>query len=562
MIENRIADHKSGIVIIVSLFFVLLLPLLAQVSTYHGDEHFYTDSAVYMLAHDDYLNPRYSNGTLRAKKPIVTYWVLMASYALLGVNFFAARLPFLLAGAATVWVTYKFAGMLFRQRRIATLAAALTACNIQIIMLSLRSTPDILQILFMMLSLYGFWALAFEKDCRLRNYLLTYLGVALAIQTKGLLGVVLIGFMLLQILIAREKTAMLKRILHWPVITMALVIAAWWYLYIYYQHGAEAVWQFYNDQVSSKLVGAKLYILMNIKEYAWGLLRNFAPWSLIVLPGYLAAPGEIHRFVGKRKQQIVFILSWFILLLAIFSISTDNRTRYLAPAYPLLCILIAALFVEIFTKHSIMQRIWGWSCGLFLILMGSLGVVLIWIGFVLHWQPMLGGAILLCVAACITSRVIRRRQSPAPVVMGIVLLIAVADLLGLVLPPFELAPVKSLTACLLPDVKSGRITSVWSGRRADHLRQLYTASHGRIRVSYYPRGEVPQDLDRSAVIVVTHAESEAFRAQGYSVRLCGAVFQDPDLQILWRGLLAGDKDMVNEAIQEPLYLARPKSPTY
>ncbi len=511
-----------------------------------------------MVQHSDFLSPHYADGSLRTNKPIITYWVLIASFAALGINFFAARLPFLLAGAATIWVTYLFCLKLFQRRRIAILSAAILASNLQFIMLSLRATPDILQTLFMLLSLYGFCALVFDEDCGLRNYLLSYFGAALAVLTKGLLGAVLLGFMALFIIISKEKVSTLKRILHWPVIAAATATALSWYVYIYYQHGGEALWSFYNDQVAGKIDSSKFYIFLNIKDYIWGVFRNFIPWSLIVLAGYLTGRKKVHRFIGQHQRQVFFSLGWFTLLLVIFSFSTDCRTRYLLPAYPLLCVIMAALFWEIFEKRSI-RRMWNWCCGIVLVLLGILGPILIWIGFILQWRLILGGAILIAAVVWAARNVIKFKQSPAPVAMGLLLLLVVADLRGFILPPFDFAPSKSLTACLSPEVEAGRVASVWSWRRANYLRQLYTISKGLVRVNYYPQGQLPQDLDRSAVIVFTGKEKDVFSAEAYTIQQCGSVFRDPAINAVWQGLLSGKKGIVMEAIQEPLYLARRKT---
>ncbi len=486
----------------------------------------------------------------------MTYWVLIASYTALGINLFAARLPFLLAGVATIWVTYQFSVKLFQQRRIAMLSAAILASNTQFIVLSVRATPDMLQVLFMILSLYGFFALVIESDYRLRYYLLTYIGAAFAIQTKGLLGVVLIGFMALYLIITRKGLSIFKPVYHWPLMAIALVIALSWYLYVYFQLGGEHLWRFYRDQVDGKITVSKLNIVLNIAEYIWGVFRNLFPWSFIVLAGYLAQPKEIRRFVVQHRQQVVFILGWFVLLLAIFSGGTDNRTRYLLPAYPLFCVLLAALFWNVFDQPRI-QKIWKWCCGIILIFLGVLGLSFSWVGLIIHWQLLLGGALLFGAVAWTIFKAIRIKQSPAPVAIGLLLIVATADVRGMVLPQFDFAPSKTLIGCILPEMEAGRVASVWSGKRANYLRQMYTLSKGRVKVNYYSQGQVPKNLDPRAVVVLTRQEKDNLNTQNYAIEQCGSVFKEPDISIVWQALISMDKEIVMEAIQEPLYLARP-----
>jgi len=203
--------------------------------------------------------------------------------------------------------------------------------------------------------------------------------------------------------------------------------------------------------------------------------------------------------------------------------------------------------------------VWNWCCGIVLVLLGILGPILIWIGIILQWRLILAGTILIAAAVWAARDVIKFKQSPAPVAMGLLLLLVVADLRGLILPPFDFAPSKSLTACLSPEVEAGRVASVWSWRRANYLRQLFTVSKGRVRVHYYPQGQLPQNLDRSAVIVFTGKEKDVFSTEAYTIEQCGSVFRDPAIRTVWQGLLSGNKDRVMKAMQEPLYLARRKS---
>ena len=80
-------------------------------------------------------------GPCGPKKPILTYWLIIAGYTVFGVNFFAARLPFLLVGGMSIWLTYRMALQLFNQHRVALLAAVILASNTQFFMLCLRAHP-------------------------------------------------------------------------------------------------------------------------------------------------------------------------------------------------------------------------------------------------------------------------------------------------------------------------------------------------------------------------------------------------------------------------------------
>jgi 4-amino-4-deoxy-L-arabinose transferase-like glycosyltransferase len=549
---------NHSIAFLLLILFLLLLPILPQVSTYHSDEHYYTDSAVYMNRHGDYLSPHLNDGTLRTNKPIITYWMILAGYAVFGVNFFAARFPFLLAGCLTVWLTYKIAMQLFKQQRVALLSAIILATNMQFLMLCLRATPDVLQVLFMNVTLFGFIAVVFNDDGRLRNYLFIYFGAALVAQTKGLLGVVVIGFIFAYYFLSKQHKRCTLPVTHWPVMAMAAGMALSWYVYIFFQHGLGALGRFYTDQVTGKINGTQYYMLVNIKDYAWGVFSNFLPWSFVLALGYVGQRKAVHDALKQHRQAVVFILSWFALILAIFIGSTDCRTRYLVPAYPLLSILIASLFWQLFEKGGI-DKIWKWLCGALLALLAVGSLAVLCIGTILQWQVMVGGLILL-VWGLAAAWDWRRNRGKLPLsAMALVLLVIFAIPRWLVLPIFEFAPSKDLAACILAEPASEQPVIVWSSVRANFLRQLYTVSQGRILVHYFKRGALPDHLDARSLVVLTKDEKASYPSDDYLFEPCGAVFRVPALDVFWRALLNRERDPVYQAMQDPIFLARRQS---
>ena len=551
--ETRFSPH-GGIFLILLVFFIFLLPVLSQVSTYHSDEHYYTDSAIYMLLHQDYLNPHLVDGTLRTKKPIITYWALMAGYSILGINFFAARLPFLVAGGLTLWLTYHMAVTLLGNRREGLLAAAILASNLQFVVLCLRATPDILHTLFLNVSLHGFMALILQKDLRLRNYIYAYCGAALAIETKGLLGITPVAFAFLFLLAFRDPDIRFRSLINLPVVGLSAVLAVSWYAFILVQHGQGALLNFYSDQVGGKIGGGRYYILMNIKDYLWGIFRNFIPWSLILAAGYTVNRKPVNAFFSTHKRTVFFIAGWLALLLIIFMVSNDCRTRYLVPAYPLLSVLVAALF-SVVIEHKKVVHLWTWCCGLLLVLLVVCGAVALLGGAVMDWRLAIAGLILLGVSLPGMLRLIRDRRAPMPIWMGLILLIAVAGLRGFAVPVFEFAPSKQLTACILRGTAADQFISAWAPRRQNYTQQLYALSKGRISMHYFPRRRIPDDLDNRSPVILTVRDRKAFSLSGYTIEQCGFVFQAPNPKDLCEAILHGEKEAALNTLREPLYLA-------
>jgi 4-amino-4-deoxy-L-arabinose transferase-like glycosyltransferase len=507
-----------------------------------------------MLQHQDYLNPHLIDGTLRTQKPILTYWIIIVSYSLMGVNFFAARLPFLVAGVLTLWVTYRMAMQLLGNSRESLLAIVILSSNIQFVMLCLRSTPDILHTLFLNVSLLGFLAFMFQQDLRLRNYIYAYCGAALAIETKGLLGFTPIAFAFLFLLVSKKTTSRIKHMINLPVIGVAAVVALSWYGYVLIQHGPGSLFNFFSDQVSGKLGGSNYYVLLNIKEYLWGVFRNFLPWSLLIAAGYAISFRTVNAYFLQRKHAVMFIVGWFLLLFLIFIVSNDCRTRYLVPAYPLLSILFAAAF-GIVIEHKLVGMIWKWSCLLLLAMMTIGGLAALLGAIVLDWRLAVAGMILLGLSLPSLVRGMKSKCGPMPIWMGLIMLTTTAGIRGFVLPVFEFAPAEQLTACILKETDAGRSVPVWATRRQNFTQQLYTISEGRILMHYFPRHRVPDKLDDRSPVILSARDIETLSLGDYSIELCGFVFRVPYPDKLWQAIRIWEKEAILSTVREPLYLA-------
>ena len=213
-------------------FFLLHLPGLPKLSHWRGDERFYTDAAVQMALSGDYLTPKYPDGALRFKKPILPYWAVLAGIKLFGFNYLASRLAFLIAGALSVWLCFELCLALTQQPPLALIATAVMASNLTLHNTSIRSTPDALLCLFSLISLLGFVRILFGEARRV-VYGFAYLGSALAVATKGLSGLLPASFALLFALLSKTRRKNAANLLHPVFVPLAVLIGVAWYLWVF-----------------------------------------------------------------------------------------------------------------------------------------------------------------------------------------------------------------------------------------------------------------------------------------------------------------------------------------
>ncbi|MDZ4773117.1 MAG: glycosyltransferase family 39 protein, partial [Planctomycetota bacterium] len=341
---NWIEEH--GPVVAALLFFVAGLVWLGSSAHFHGDERYYTDSALRMLELGDPWTPRWADGSVRANKPLLTYWFVLAGFASIGVSFFAARLPFLVAGALLVWLTGHITKKLFPKERLAPLLAALiVACDYEVVTLARRSTPDILLMLFTAASLFGLARLVVVKERSTAAAAWFWLGGGLAIATKGGLGVLVLAFGIVVILATRAGTP-LRRFFPPAVCAIALAVALVGLAPSLMTATRAGAPSFVDDQVGARLAGSIGEVARQLVDYATSLAKHFLPWIVFVVVGVFAARNAARERWRAHRSAIGLAIGWAALLLIVFSLSNTHRGRYLAPTHALLAVVIAPFLLD------------------------------------------------------------------------------------------------------------------------------------------------------------------------------------------------------------------------
>ena len=498
--------YRYGIIALVALFFLLCLPLLSKVSRWRGDERFYTDAVIGMLQNGNYLIPTYSDGALRFKKPILTYWVVLASYKTLGVNYLASRLPFLLAGTAVVGLTYGFALALIRRRPEALVAAAVMASNLSVLYMSIRSTPDILLTLFILMSMLGFTKLIFRGDRSAWNYGLTYLGMALAVATKGLFGLLPVLFIIGIVLVTKPPGLRLKDLIHGPVLLATLPVALFWFVLAFAQHGDAAVSDFMGDQVGERFDGNKWYILSNIGVYLSSFVVQLLPWSAGALLVLVAAWRKRRALFAGYRREMLFLALWILFLFSVFIFGNIQRTRYFLPVYPHLAILISLLLCAGFRDRATtltLKRLFLTLCWL---IFGA-GVVMTLAGCRIHLHLLVSGVIISGLALFLITRI--SRWAPTFFMAGFALLImafsSVSDI-G-VRPIFFVSAAPEITRQILLLEPAGTPVAM-SGVAVTDESQIRVLSGGRVKPFKLPPNPTPEEMDHIPLLICDKRDFE------------------------------------------------------
>ncbi|MBC6367642.1 glycosyltransferase family 39 protein [Algoriphagus sp. AK58] len=392
MLLSQTSELKINPWILMLAYAVLVGPFALDFHMHYPDEIYYRDAAVKMLQNEDYLTTYLGSGDLRFKKPILTYWAVLAGFKLFGVNEFGSRIFFLLAGAATVGLTFYLAKTLFQDKKIAGLSALIMAANPVLILSSSRSIPDVLLVLTMTISAIGFAGLLRDGEKADSKYLwLMYLGLALAFEVKGLPAVALGGLGLALLLFNPWQSVSWKKLLHLPSILVSLVIALFWFVAMWLIHGPTYLNSFLEDQVGIRVASRILLILQN-GFLALGLLvAMFLPWIFLV---FFKMQQTVQKAWRDNPQFFVFAVLWGLAILGMGALTSKFYERYLLPVAPVLAVWIAWLGMKsgVFDRQKFIKI----ASAIFLFLLILLIGFSIWINLEgkgpiwIHFQWMIG----------------------------------------------------------------------------------------------------------------------------------------------------------------------------
>jgi 4-amino-4-deoxy-L-arabinose transferase-like glycosyltransferase len=298
------------LVILIALAGLLHVVTIGTGDLYSETEGQYAGAAREMVANDNWLLPT-NNGIPRLQKPPLLYWLIIASYKLLGVNEAAARLPVALAVVATVALIFLIGEKLsdYWHGFIAGLMY-LSFCGT--FLLGRIVMPEPLVTAFMAGAMFC-GICGYERR---RHRRLWFAGVwifaALACLTKGVLGIIYPAavFILLSILY-REARLRFRALLRWEYGLIFLLIVAPWHIWAqwhfpHYLRYARSEWLGHMRGLTDDthdFLGVPAYQFV-VLHLAW-----WFPWSIVLLPGVICSWRRVSRLGGINFPDAL-LLCW------------------------------------------------------------------------------------------------------------------------------------------------------------------------------------------------------------------------------------------------------------
>lgn len=326
-------------------FVVLWFGTLEYRKLVKPDEGRYAEIPREMVASGDWVTPRL-NALKYFEKPPLQYWATATAYTLFGQHQWTSRLWAGLTGFAGVMLVW-FAGARLFGRDAGLYAALLLGSSMLYVLIGHINTLDMGVTFFITLGIAGF-LLGQQQgaDARTRrNWMwLAWVAMALAVLSKGLMGLVLPGAALFIYAVLQRDWTLWKR-MHWGMgLLLFLLVAAPWF-YLVMQANPEFFQKFFIYEHYTRFTTKELGRYQPWYYFVPILLTGMLPWTVMMFDTLLRTwKGSAH--IGRAFNPERFLLVWVVFIYVFFTVSGSKLPSYLLPMFPALALLMGKQLAE------------------------------------------------------------------------------------------------------------------------------------------------------------------------------------------------------------------------
>lgn len=283
----------------------------------------------------------YVNGIRYLEKAPFMYWLTAFCLQYFGFHVFAVRFPIVMAILVLAGVTYYFGRWAYSQKAGLYAATILVSC-IGMFLFTRIMIPEAILTLWFTVAHLCFLRAFFGTGKEKRFYYGFYGAMALAVLTKGLIGIVLIASPAFFFLLLTKNFAIWQELRLFSGTLVFLAIAAPWHLLAGWQNENFFWFYFINEHVLRFLSqrAQKDYNKMPFLQYWLLHLVWLFPWSL-GFPLLLKQRLDFWSNANRQAQLNLYFWLWAGIVLVFFNFSS-NQEYYTFPAYPALALLLGA----------------------------------------------------------------------------------------------------------------------------------------------------------------------------------------------------------------------------
>lgn len=335
------------------------------------DEGRYGDISRWMYESGDWLIPRI-NGIPFMHKPPLLHWLTASLMEVFGAHIWVARVVPALAGIMMLVSLFIFTKKYINER-VAQIAVAILATGLLFYGCAEYINHDILVASWITLTVFCFadFILSNKKSI----LFLGYFACACAFLSKGLIGILLPGMIILPWMIYIGQWKKIPATLNPFGLLLFAVIALPW-IFIVQQHHPNFLNYFFIEQQFSRFNSGEFNNKQGWYFYAALLFVNFLP--IILVNGFKFSSSAIRTQTDKKILSLM--VWWGISVLVFFSIPPSKLAGYILPSIAPFTVIFALM-----TNHVIQSNKFSkFQIYAFPVLLIALACILIAAPFTMH----------------------------------------------------------------------------------------------------------------------------------------------------------------------------------
>jgi len=309
-----------------------------------SDEGRYAEIPRYMAQSGDWITPRL-NGIKYFEKPPLQYWATAAAYNVFGEHHWTARLWPALAGFLGVLLMFHVGARLYGADA-GLYAALVLGSSLLYAGMAHILTLDMGLTFFLGLAMAGMLlALDPRADARTNRVWMHVAAAAcaLAVLSKGLIGIVLPGAVIVLYMLVKRDFALVRRLHLVSGGVLFLAISAPWFVAVSIANPEFPQFFFIHEHF------ARYTTTIHHRYQPWYyfipiLLLGILPWIVTLFDALI---GALKRPRAAGFDATLFLLLWAGFIFAFFSLSDSKLPSYILPIFPALALLIAVRLTTI-----------------------------------------------------------------------------------------------------------------------------------------------------------------------------------------------------------------------
>jgi 4-amino-4-deoxy-L-arabinose transferase-like glycosyltransferase len=343
---------------------------LGEPAFWDPDEAHYAETTREMIATGDWWAPFYNEQPF-FDKPVLFHQLQGLTMLAFGQDELGARMLPALAALILIGITAWF-GAAMISIDVGIVAGLMLAASPGVFGLARYAILDTLFTMF----LFGGATLFAAAALRDRPSLQWpgYICIALAVLTKGPIGLVLCGIALL--LAAAVSADLRRRLLdlHWLAgLALAAALAAPWFVYMYLRFHQDFINGYFLDENVRLFSSSRFGNQPRFWFYFQILAVGFLPWT-----GVIVGRAIDDARAAMRKERLdgveTLLWAWTIAIVGFFTLSTFKLDHYVFPAAPSLCLLCARAWSDVRTdpqsRRHAAARVGVYAAGPLLVVIG------------------------------------------------------------------------------------------------------------------------------------------------------------------------------------------------